>query len=118
VYILEKDVFLCSKGEVPTTFLQSALDNTALYAAHVNFCRSIKSIILNNYTLWALAQILALFNPCGNGVLDREMMSSLQARINTLLSMFGRVLTTLSRTCFSCLVESWPHCHEHVLHVW
>lgn len=88
VYILEKDVFLCSKGEVSTTFLQNALNNPAVYAAHVNFCRSIKSIILNNYTLWALAQILALFNPCGAAILDREMLSTLQDKYIILLKHY------------------------------
>ncbi|XP_076471807.1 nuclear receptor subfamily 1 group I member 3-like isoform X2 [Babylonia areolata] len=88
VYILEKDVFLCSKGEIPTSYLQGALDNPALYTAHVNFCRSIKSIILNNYTMWALAQILALFNPCGNAILDREYMSSLQDKYIILLKHY------------------------------
>ena len=88
VYILEKDVFLCAKGEVPTTCLQGALENPTLYTAHVNFCRSIKSIILNNYTLWALAQILALFNPCGNAILDREVLSSLQDKYIILLKHY------------------------------
>ena len=88
VYILEKDVFLCAKGEIPTTCLQGALENPTLYTAHVNFRRSIKSIILNNYTLWALAQILALFNPCGNAILDREMLSSLQDKYIILLKHY------------------------------
>lgn len=88
VYILEKDVFLSPKGEVPTIILERAINNTTLYGAHVNFCRSIKSIFLNNYTLWALAQILALFNPCGAIILDRELLSSLQDKYIILLKHY------------------------------
>nr|KAG5709407.1 hypothetical protein BaRGS_029256 [Batillaria attramentaria] len=88
VYILEKDVFLCSKGEVSTSFLKKAVNNASVYSAHVNFCKSMKSIILNNYTLWALAQILALFNPCGAAIIDREMLSTLQDKYIILLKHY------------------------------
>lgn len=88
IYILEKDVFLCARGELTSTVLQNCLNNNALYTAHINFCRSIKSIILNNYTLWALAQILALFNPCGAAIVEREMLSSLQDRYILLLKHY------------------------------
>lgn len=58
-YIMEKDAWLTQKGEIPTSILREATGFNFLHDLHVGYCRTLKSIILNNFTLYALLQVCA-----------------------------------------------------------
>ena len=56
-YIMEKDAWLTQKGEIPTSILRQATGFNVLHNLHVTYCRTLKSIILNNFTLYAIMQV-------------------------------------------------------------
>ncbi|KAK7110450.1 vitamin D3 receptor-like isoform X2 [Littorina saxatilis] len=87
-YIMEKDAWLTQKGEIPTSILREATGFNFLHDLHVGYCRTLKSIILNNFTLYALLQVLMIFHPDGNNLLDRELMSNLQDKYINLLKHY------------------------------
>lgn len=56
-YIMEKDAWLTQKGEIPTSILREATGFNTLHNLHVSYCRTLKAIILNNFTLYAIMQV-------------------------------------------------------------
>jgi nuclear receptor subfamily 1 group I len=59
-YIISKDAWLTQKGEIPTSILREATGFGSLHNLHVSYCRGLKSIILDNFTLYALMQVIYL----------------------------------------------------------
>ncbi|XP_076461958.1 vitamin D3 receptor B-like [Babylonia areolata] len=87
-YVVEKDAWLTAKGEIPTSILQEATGFGSLHSMHVSYCRSLKAIILNNFTLYALMQVMLIFQPDSPNLVDRELVSNLQDKYMGLLKHY------------------------------
>lgn len=87
-YIVEKDAWLTLKGEIPTSILKEATGFGSIHNLHVGYCRTLKAIIQSNFTLYGLMQVMIIFNPDGNNLIDRELMSNLQDKYISLLKHY------------------------------
>ncbi|KAL8587037.1 hypothetical protein ACOMHN_023427 [Nucella lapillus] len=87
-YIVEKDAWLTAKGEIPTSILQEATGFHSLHKTHVEYCCSLKAVILNNFTLYALMQVMMIFQPNSPNLVDRELISNLQDKYIVLLKHY------------------------------
>ncbi|XP_076466804.1 nuclear receptor subfamily 1 group I member 3-like [Babylonia areolata] len=87
-YIMERDAWLTQKGEIPTSILSEATGLASLHNLHVSYCRTLKSIVLNNFTLYALMQVMLIFHPDSIKQVDRELMSNLQDKYICLLKHY------------------------------
>ncbi|XP_025095026.1 nuclear hormone receptor HR96-like isoform X2 [Pomacea canaliculata] len=87
-YIVEKDAWLTLKGEIPTSILKEATGLCTLHNLHVRYCRTLKAVVQNNFTLYALMQVLIIFNPDGNNLIDRELISNLQDKYINILKHY------------------------------
>nr|KAG5695804.1 hypothetical protein BaRGS_013402 [Batillaria attramentaria] len=87
-YIMEKDAWLTLKGEIPTSILREATGFSSLHNLHVSYCRTLKAIVQNNFTLYGLLQVMIIFNPDGHNVTDRQLVSNLQDKYISLLKHY------------------------------
>ncbi|CAG5115382.1 unnamed protein product, partial [Candidula unifasciata] len=87
-YSIEKDAWLTPKGEIPTSILKNTTGFVSLHNDHVYYCRRVKSMAQNDYHIYALLQVLIIFDPAGMHICDREFVSSLQDRYIVLLKHY------------------------------
>ncbi|KAL8567915.1 hypothetical protein ACOMHN_059037 [Nucella lapillus] len=87
-YSIEKDAWLTQKKEIPTSILREATGLVSLHNLHVSYCRMLKSIVLNNFTLYGLMQVMLIFHPDAAKLMDRELMSNLQDKYISLLKHY------------------------------
>ncbi|GFR58101.1 nuclear hormone receptor HR96-like isoform X2 [Elysia marginata] len=87
-YIVERDAWITPNGEVPSSILRNATGFVSLHNHHVYYCRRVKSMALDDFSVYALLQALVVFDPAGANICNRVQMSSLQDRYLILLKHY------------------------------
>ena len=87
-YILDRDAWITAKGEIPTSILKQATGYFELHDSHIKYCHAMKSIMQDDSVLFALALIIAMFNPNGKGIKDRQLMADIQDKYVILLKHY------------------------------
>ncbi|KAK7108951.1 hypothetical protein V1264_013084 [Littorina saxatilis] len=85
LYIAEKDAYLTRQGYFTLEHAKMLLPNNPLHDPCVEFCRSVKSIVKNDVTLYALLHCVVLFDPCDDRVIDRQLINSIRDKYIILL---------------------------------
>ncbi|GFO37966.1 nuclear hormone receptor hr96 [Plakobranchus ocellatus] len=87
-YIIERDAWITPNGEVPSSILLNASGFVSLHNNHVYYCRRVKSMALEDYSIYALLQAMIVFDPSGLNISNRGQMSNLQDRYLILLKHY------------------------------
>ncbi|XP_067657020.1 vitamin D3 receptor B-like [Haliotis asinina] len=87
-YIVERDSWLTTKGEVSTVILKKATGFVELHDSHIKYCRALKTIMKNDFSLFGLALIIVIFNPDGPNVKDHQLLSDIQDKYLVLLKHY------------------------------
>lgn len=78
LYIAEKDAWLTPKGYFTLAQCEQLFPNHPHTGPGLNFCRTIKSIVKNDVTLYALLHCLVLFDPSDERIIDRQLINSIR----------------------------------------
>ncbi|XP_059154197.1 nuclear hormone receptor HR96-like [Physella acuta] len=87
-YSIERDAWLTPNGEIPSSILKRSTGFVSLHNNHVYYCQRVKSMALDDCSLYALLQALIIFDPSGANLSSREFVSSLQDRYILLLKHY------------------------------
>lgn len=87
-YCLERDAWITANGEIPSNILRKATGYTELHEAHVSYSRSLKKVVGDNCTVYALLHIIVIFSPEGMNIKNRQALSDLQDKYNILLKHY------------------------------
>ncbi|KAL4232321.1 zinc ion binding [Mactra antiquata] len=88
-YNPESDAWMSGSGEeICTSILLKSTGYAELHVLHTNFCRSLKSVISNNLTLFGLMQVLCVFNPAYEEHVDKKKVSDIQDKYLLLLKHY------------------------------
>ncbi|RUS86754.1 hypothetical protein EGW08_005477, partial [Elysia chlorotica] len=87
-YNVQRDSFITPNGEVPSTILRNATGFVSLHSHHVYYCRRVKSMALEDFSVYALLQAMIVFDPAGANITNRSHMSTLQDRYLILLKHY------------------------------
>ena len=85
LYIAEKEAWLTRMGYFTVEHCKMLLPNHPLSDPALNYCRSVKSIVKNDVTLYALLHCVVLFDPCDERVIDRQLINSIRDKYIILL---------------------------------
>ncbi|XP_076461627.1 uncharacterized protein LOC143294088 [Babylonia areolata] len=95
LYVLEHDAWLTCFGECDVTTAASASEGSghlrescAVVRGAARFCRSLKSLLKNDVTLFALLHSLVLFDPAASRLTDRQAVSAVADRYYILLKHY------------------------------
>lgn len=98
LYDCERDVWVTPRGDIPTEILKNATGYVQLHDDHIQYCKSIKSIIGNDLTIVVILLVLVLFAPEGAHVVMRDLVSNIQDRYLVLLKHYLEAKYTYLRT--------------------
>ena len=85
LYIPEKSAWLTEKGYFTENHMRLLLPQNPLHDLEVAFCRTIKSIVKNDVTLYALLHCVMLFDPSNDRIIDRQLINSIRDKYIILL---------------------------------
>ena len=88
VYDIVRDVWGTPRGDIPTAILKNATGYDQLHDDHINYCKSIKTIIRDDITIVVILIVIVLFSPEGPHVMTRELVSNIQDRYLVLLKHY------------------------------
>ena len=88
VYDCARDVWATPRGDIPTEILKNATGFVQLHDDHVQYCKSIKSIIGDDLAIVIILLVIVLFSPEGPHVIARELVSNIQDRYLILLKHY------------------------------
>jgi len=97
VYDIKRDVWGTPKGDIPTEILKNATGYVQLHTDHINYCRSIKTLIRDDLTILVILIAAVLFSPEGPHVMSRELVSNIQDRYIVLLKHYLESKYTYNR---------------------
>ena len=87
-YSIEDDAWVTPTGTIPTTILKSSTGFGEIHDLHTEYCRTLKEITTNDYGLFALLQIIVVFDPDGDEVRNKEFISNIQDKYLVLLKHY------------------------------
>ena len=87
-YSIEDDAWVTPTGTIPTSILKSTTGFGEIHDLHTEYCRTLKEITANDYGLFALLQIIVVFDPDGDEVRNKEMISNIQDKYLVLLKHY------------------------------
>lgn len=98
LYDCDRDVWVTPRGDIPTEILKNATGYVQLHDDHIQYCKSIKSIIGNDLTIVVILLALVLFAPEGTHIVMRDLVSNIQDRYLVLLKHYLEAKYTYLRT--------------------
>ena len=106
-YSIEEDAWLTPTGTIPTTILKKTTGLGEIHDMHTSYCRTLKEITGDDFGLFALLQIIVVFDPDGETVLNREMVSNIQDKYLVLLKHYleAEFSFTKGQEFFATLVQ-------------
>ncbi|KAK3590556.1 hypothetical protein CHS0354_008487 [Potamilus streckersoni] len=87
-YKIDRDAWITPTGEIPTSILMKTTANRRLHECHVSYCRTMKTIIQDDMTMFGLLQVIIIFNPDGKDMKNREFISNMQDKYLILLKHY------------------------------
>lgn len=87
-YSIEDDAWVTPTGSIPTSILKSATGFGEIHDLHTAYCRTLKEITNNDYGLFALLQIIVVFDPDGEDLQNKEAISNIQDKYLVLLKHY------------------------------
>ena len=94
-YSIEDDAWVTPTGSIPTSILKSATGFGEIHDLHTAYCRTLKEITNNDYGLFALLQIIVVFDPDGEDLQNKEAISNIQVGLLANKSMTQSVKCVL-----------------------
>ncbi len=88
LYDCERDVWVTPKGDIPTEILKNATGYIHLHDSHVNYCKSLKSLVGDDLIIVIILLVTVLFSPEGPHVNVREVISNIQDKYLLLLKHY------------------------------
>lgn len=88
VYDCVRDVWVTPRGDIPTEILKNATGYVQLHDDHVNYCKSLKSVVGDDLAIVVILLVIVLFSPEGQHVVGRELVSNIQDKYLILLKHY------------------------------
>ena len=87
-YSIENDAWLTPTGTISTSILKKTTGFGEIHDMHTSYCRTLKEITGDDFGLFALLQIIVVFDPDGETIVDRESVSNIQDKYLVLLKHY------------------------------
>ena len=106
-YDVENDGWKTPTGLIHTSTLKRATGYDALHDAHTSYCTSLKKLTRDNNSVLAMLQVIVLFNPDGQNIENRQLISNIQDKYIQLLKHFleSDISYMYSQVFFSHLLQ-------------
>lgn len=122
-YSIEEDAWLTPTGTIPTSILKKTTGFGEIHDLHTSYCRTMKEITGDNFGLFALLQIIIVFDPDGEDIQNKEMISNIQDKYLVLLKHYleAEFSFTKGQEYFATLMQKiadmkpLSECHTKVL---
>lgn len=75
VYVHERDCWLSLRGDLTLPHLRRLTNDDPYIQTGVEYCRSVKSLAKNDFTIYALIHCIILFDPRDAKILDRQLIN-------------------------------------------
>lgn len=75
VYVSERDCWLSLRGDLTLTHLRTLTNDDPYIQTGVEYCRSVKSLAKNDFTIYALIHCMILFDPRDAKIVDRQLIN-------------------------------------------
>lgn len=96
LFIAEKEAWLCQKGYFTPEHASILCPQHPHLDICTNFCKAMKAIIKNDFTLYALLHCVILFDPCDERIIDRQLINSIRDKYIILLRHYLESLYSYS----------------------
>lgn len=87
-FVVERDAWIKAYGELPVSFFVRVTGHEKLIRQHAEFCRSLKILLKNDVTMYALLQCVMLFDPREPNIADRQLVNSMRDKYLQLLKHY------------------------------
>lgn len=87
-FVVERDAWIKAYGELPVTLFVRVTGHEKLIRQYAAFCRSLKLLLKNDVTMYALLQCVMLFDPRQPNIADRQLVNSLRDKYVLLLKHY------------------------------
>ncbi|XP_061185025.1 nuclear hormone receptor HR96-like [Saccostrea echinata] len=84
-YDAENDAWKTPTGSIPTSVLKHATGFNDLHDAHTSYCAGLKKLTRDDSNIMALIQTITVFNPDGQNLENRQIISDIQEHFILLL---------------------------------
>ncbi|XP_076472074.1 uncharacterized protein LOC143301576 [Babylonia areolata] len=74
-YVHERDCWLSLRGDLTSTHLRKLTNDDPFIQVGVEYCRSVKSLVKNDFTTYALIHCMILFDPRDAKIMDRQAIN-------------------------------------------
>jgi hypothetical protein len=88
LFVVERDVWVTSHGELPTPLVAAILGHESAFDMIVHFHRNTKTVLKNDHVLFALAQVLTLFQPGDGQQVDHQTVNAIHDKYMILLKHY------------------------------
>lgn len=106
-YDVENDAWKTPTGSIPTSVLKCATGFNDLHDAHTSYCAGLKKLTRDDSRIMALIQTITVFNPDGQNLENRQVISDLQDQFILLLRHYleSQVSFLHSQIFFSSILQ-------------
>ncbi|XP_076466023.1 vitamin D3 receptor B-like [Babylonia areolata] len=87
-FVVERDAWIKAYGELPVSLFVRLTGHERLILQHADFCRSLKTLLKNDVTMYALLQCVMLFDPRQPNIADRQLVNALHDKYLLLLKHY------------------------------
>lgn len=87
-YSIEEDAWLTPTGTIPTSILKKTTGFGEVHDLHTAYCRTLKEITNDDFGLFALLQIIVIFDPDCEDLQNKEAISNIQDKYLILLKHY------------------------------
>ncbi|KAL8558887.1 hypothetical protein ACOMHN_054318 [Nucella lapillus] len=87
-FVVERDAWIKAYGELPVSLFVRLTGHERLILQYAGFCRSLKTLLKNDVTMYALLQCVMLFDPRQPNIADRQLVNSLHDKYLQLLKHY------------------------------
>ncbi|KAK7110569.1 nuclear hormone receptor family member nhr-8-like [Littorina saxatilis] len=74
-YVHERDCWLSLRGDLTSSHLRKLTNDDPYIQIGVEYCRSVKSLVKNDFTIYALIHCMILFDPRDAKIVDRQIIN-------------------------------------------
>ncbi|KAK7109868.1 vitamin D3 receptor B-like isoform X3 [Littorina saxatilis] len=87
-FVVERDAWIKAYGELPVSLFVRVTGHEKLILQHAAFCKSLKTLLKNDVTMYALLQCVVLFDPRQPNIADRQLVNTLRDKYLQLLKHY------------------------------
>lgn len=88
VYVHERDCWLSLRGDLTLTHLRKLTSDDPYIQVGVEYCRSVKSLVKNDFTIYALIHCMILFDPRDAKIVDRQLANQTRDKFVIMLKHY------------------------------